>query len=890
MIIPHRFIANFLAPTHYPPNFLPLSQSFRNLLWSSNNGLPPDITDFDQYDNPQSLPQSFKSLLDILQFNEWHEERYPSLIEKVSVLSPSKRAVCATVAQCILSKPALLSALLDHNGVCDTTVEVLIVLVQSGKAKDDEPNLSLTEHAVNTLMVNIVHSPYLRQKIRSDPGLFSCLPPKLSVPPLVSTLSGEGMSLGSKKKDTIEQSITSVTLIALTHMCKVSTIKPFEIVDSAVDTICEIEGKQGEKDIAGNSNWRGDAPPSSVWNVKNICTKLGRSWRHCLLSSDAPPTSDGKFAEFLVASAQCMFKYPSSQAPLMLFGALIGDGSALIDIVTPNENSSLGCSDVGGIDSRTRRLKRVIYLATSALLAQGVEELERTLPLGNDENGDKATVFERLSPLLMLRRVPFNYFRLLHYTFNGYRERCQENLRSLANAISLRLNIHLDFETGDALSLHHDTTAEERRLSAELAGSCLPFSQRETQEKHTNMPCYHILWSLDSCIGRICIPSFRGAMHYLLVPLQPENSLEGRTRFREMRVNSLRSARTALYASCHHTPQARGIDDGRGLFVVASFAFFVLLIPIAENEDEDLVMLRTGCIEFFAICEESMSQWCASSKLHKDYCKPALDKDSLVEVESASHAFIRSPQSFVAALSLIHTLLIQAVTGTIPKKWIMINIRNFCDSHLLCKVLHGEGVDVKVAASSKILFLNAFVLSSSRCPVDDGTLYHFAKHVLPSAIFWGTDWMDHSEANICHNAPCVTALLQLVFTLLTRGKRFGCLLECNGHSDLSLEQKIRKVHGWALKAVRIKGCSDKSIENHSLMELRLAGLKIMLAIIAITKISDEQCFGRYFGPDMLVETFAVLRMANTDKNKNINTLAGHILKGLQQAIHISKDI
>ena len=141
--------------------------------------------------------------------------------------------------------------------------------------------------------------------------------------------------------------------------------------------------------------------------------------------------------------------------------------------------------------------------------------------LWNDRRRQRLTIFDRLAPLLLLRRTPSFLLRRLWEDETAF-----PYLSRLTNALAERM---------DSGVWSRDTvTPEERRLAAAIAGHALPYS---TSSEKAGL----------SCFQQLCVPAFR-------MLLEASSNGCGKTAL----VGAIHRAKAALYAACHHLALAQG--------------------------------------------------------------------------------------------------------------------------------------------------------------------------------------------------------------------------------------------------------------------------------------------------------------------------------------------
>ena len=428
-----------------------MTNTERGCLWSSNSGLPPDFVSHSDSASV-SVPLSFELLLDELNRNR---------SDALDALDPTDRALCLLVTRCILFRgPSLVNELVKRNGVTPSTVEILAGILsetgQSGacdsKAQSNINNGDLRAVAGSAFLDCIGSSHFAQQKLRSSPELLCSLPIVMVVPRLVSAVSAN-----MDRTDVVTAILPAITRILVSSLP--------DKIDELVRVIIESINRCDEATVASDDDQKLDKPdamPSS-----KLCRKIAGSWRRTLL--DNPACDLNALAEVLSAIAKAMFADPSSSVPLTLFGSVVGDDLSL-QISNDEQASS-------------------VFLAMKNLINQSVNGLCSAASVDN-ETDDAGNIYSRLSPLLLLRRLPVRYFKVAWRASSKDRESFELMLSKLADQLADRLSI-----PGHLKAVF---SPEERRLAAEIAGRCLPFCE------HSSPIC--------SCYERICVPAFSSAL------------------------------------------------------------------------------------------------------------------------------------------------------------------------------------------------------------------------------------------------------------------------------------------------------------------------------------------------------------------------------------------
>lgn len=535
-----------------------------------------------------------------------------------------------------------------------------------------------------------------------------------------------------------------------------------------------------------------------------VCSKFCDRWR-CVLLKDAKLPDTG-FADLLAAIARAISCHPSSVALLAFFGAIVGD-----DI--PVNLSSIECT-------RFR-----VMLAVDRLFKFFADKMDEMQNIEHE-------IFRKLSPLLILRRVPISYFIIS-------KEEAKMRIPSEFHIVSMQVLDYLAsmLEIGPS-SDHKHAVPEERRLAAEVAGRAIGFGQGiqpDKQPASTSQVC--------STFHCICAPSFRAL-------IQESVHLGGQLESKS--ISLVRRARAALYAACHSIPsgldggEESGDDEYRS---TASFAMYVLGLHLDDLEDEvsrEVVQLQTGCIEFFAICLARTVSKETSTKRVGPMLDQSLSRALLDPLKQISDAIIR----------------ILKFGNPLPEdEWICATESYFLtDSTVVVK---------KVSLQAKACLWNSMILVAQRCNADDGSLTTFGNSVLPLIAEYGSEARSSSDEKLDHPLGSAAAL-QTAFTIITRSRSLDCL---EGH-DRPKTIFVRMLQDWALQAIRKKSLG---IGNGA---LRMAALKLLLALVTMDTIEGDNnssipsCLGREQLREILS---AVKELSDHDPDSDIRALSSQIL-------------
>jgi hypothetical protein len=533
-----------------------------------------------------------------------------------------------------------------------------------------------------------------------------------------------------------------------------------------------------------------------------------------------------------------MFVAPSSTVPLALLGCVVGD-EALLDISTQDESLR-------------------VSFAVVSLIRDSLKEMVRAdETVGKSVNAHKETkeqegVFSRLSPLLLLRRIPNAYYNTAWRSISGDYQDLEPLLSQMADQLAARLDISKPPEQSNV-----SFTADERRLAAEIAGRALPF--------YASPSC--------SCYHKICGPAFSSTLCLLKV-IPGEASLSPNT--------SLRVARAALYACCHHVPLAEDMEPGEGIMATVSFVLEVLNAPLAdavvddEGIEDELIQLQTGCIEFIAVCLESTFQ--RRTRQRGNGKRELLGVVSKVEsafnnnLDKADSSAGTGSMSTVEALSVSCSSIVSFLkTGAPIASQLRVASNGFLSG------AEDYEANRHLSPSARTCLWNAFLVVSQRCREAEGRLNSWASLTAPWVLAWGSAHATVDDGDLRHPL-CMAASLQVVFVLLTRTKSFDCLAG-RGTKD-STAASVRRAHEWAITSIKTK---TEIGGDYARTTMRKAALKLLLAIISIDQMGDSNNnLAKWLSPGELGGAFTLLcATANVDADPEVRSLAAHILSTMR---------
>jgi hypothetical protein len=714
--------------------------------------------------------------------------------------NPTSPAICLLTARCIQVRgEPFLDYLLSKNGMRSGTIDVLICIIN----KNGEPRTALVKSVGQHLLDNIATNSHLRSKIKEDNiALFTSLEMEVLVSKLFDLLQDSVAGHGKSEAN----DIAAVTVLLLTNAMATSLGRDLEKFLSLVfDKLSRMIEMEEAKASPGNQ--------PDKW-----FTAFGGSWRRYLVGK-AIAGRDG-FAVMLAAISRLAFRQPGNTTPLKLLGAVVGQG------IQANEIS---------FEEKARYSE-----AAAAIIKECVQQLDACAAEGDSTSKEEdSQLLRRLSPLFCLRRIPIGYFQLLLRDITTF----SSNSELLELFKSLAMHIRERFQ-------NRFYTSNERRLAAEIAGQCLPFTRSNGNASIAACSSFHLLY----------VPAIE----------QFHKGFDSRPTSENELIGHIRTAGAALYMVCHGLPHIGGEVDSRdAILFTASFALEVFGIELsgdpADRVDEEIVHVQTGCIEFLAVCIDTCARHRISPQPADSRHQPALP--ALVEELNADKNCCDPPAvangSNTKSLAQIWRALVDiAADGYSKERWIRsTNERSDLQS----------SEPVIFSAQAQTCVWDAFIIIAQRS-AKGGQLELIAE----TTMSWIVDWANHANnARQTHHPLCMAAALQVAFTLITRTKSFDFW------KKEERQDKIRKVHLWAVQSVR---SVPSNVDNYASGAVRMAGLKLMLAVVTIDQIDGCRMWA-CLAPGEIGEAFSVLRgVANLDRDPQVRQLAGQVLGTMSSSV------
>ena len=526
-------------------------------------------------------------------------------------------------------------------------------------------------------------------------------------------------------------------------------------------------------------------------------------WRSALLQESTSPTS---FSDMVVAISAAIIESPSRCSPISLLSGL----------VKTDKNTSLS-------DNR----KEKIVIATSNLLEFVVSRLSELYVDISNHIKPETSIFDSISPLLILRTLPRIYYQMVHRVAHM----SQSTELILSNLSKLLVKSMRAQATKNDKS---DVGKEERRLLAEVAGHCLPFSSKRANE---TIASEHKVSLFDD----ICMCTFSEVMQIT----------RGKSLLAQQDcIIRVVECKSALYAVCHYVMYAEDGESGTQLIDVADFAMQILqynsFAQVATLLQEEVAMLQSGSINFLAVALDSLSR----RKGNNTQLKSNEEKDE-------------SQISVLKALSIICNNVVSVITTGR-------NYGEFVCSSFLTKseVIVENGKDVHYSPQARIAVLNSLVLLSQMNQDQMSKLKWIALNFLPSLLKWAQQ--GPKDDNI-HHPLCIAAGVQVVYTLLAQLRPFDWF-----HSTKSASQTdfVCSALVCALNLLE----NDQRDNTMASSTLRMAALKLMMSALAIYKASEDESVSNLQSEEIQKAIRTVHNCAsNSDEHPDVQRLASQIV-------------
>jgi len=665
--------------------------------------------------------------------------------------NPSAVVLPKLVAECIhiRNDPSLVDELVSRLTLeCQGTVNIIVHLCQLNPPSPAESrSVNAQDVAAARLIKSLCSSHMVQEALRRNYSLFARFPSSSVIPLLADVLVEVEREVRSNNNASY--------VVETVRRCLISALGCDHFDDSSIQA--DVGGLVGalSRKLSGDNG--GDL-------LNKVCSGLGAEWRRSLL---ADRSSSASYASTLVSIAREMFAHPSEMVPLTLFGSVI-DGSEISLLSEP----------------KTKRLA----LAVVDLLKVSLEELASNRFTSSQE--PDISMFHRLSPLLLLRRIPRHSYRMALLDPET-QDSAITQLGILSSEMAARLDVRSPSE-GDERFF----TSEERRLAAEIVALALPFGSK------TAPGCTGELTRGCSSFDTICLPAFESLRSRLRTSETAANNL----------IASIRSARAALYSVCCVLPFAEDGDGGLALLGVASFVLEILSVghrveDMSQDTVDEFGKLQAGCIDFLSVC------------LRRLYERPRadVDNDTLCATLSATndHQVFEDPSLIQAAKvisAMLHDIVFTGRTG--------VKVCSGGDYGI-----HDPSREQPYSVEARICIWNSFILFSQRCEAT--VLDRHAESTLDWVVRWSTAAGDHVDDSLRHPL-CIAAALKLVLTIVTRLSKTNPNLVIGKESEKSTLSK--DIYRLALRTVKRDFTKYDVYSSHT---VRSVALKLLLLILSV---------------------------------------------------------
>lgn len=750
---------------------------------------------------PDWTPQSFETLLDALHvhstqsFDDNGTQSTQSPNDELQ-LSPTCRALCTVVAKAASRKPMmLLPSILKMDGRVETMIEVVLNMLEMlpSSPSPGEAHNSVYRAASDVLLLNIASVPYLRSRLRSNPSLYTNVPCDVIIPKIVVNLVD---SYAKRKLDAGASSLSGVLCNIMKASVERGRAEHFmRCVLSSLQNV-------GEKETIS---------PTTFLN------KNGSLWRWAVCNDTC--TSDCAYKDILLAAARLMIEMPSNSVPLAALASLV-------------DNQYDGVSSTNDVAAH---FEKRMFIATSGVIHFSMNEL--LTPCNEAEE----SIFSRLAPLLILRRLPRSYYRVVHKSLSSDKE-TRDVVGRLASILSDKWKSLVVKDSPSSLDMEH------KKLLAELLGHCLPLTN-----KGINGSCYSAGAELHvSLYDNIC----KEAFSMILKSLREDRDM---SQFEVDKIpnSDVSQAKIALYAVCHHIPLAVDEDDGEVLIHVASFVFEILnyqptAISGATSTQfiNEITMLQSGCTHFLAVCVDSLSYRKANG------IEAATSTPLIVDIDIQEDSNDSRARNTIkgALLHIFHALVAIITTGECHTG----------DNHTTTQFI----------PSTRTAVLNSVVMMVQSSRADDTRSHWLAYNLLPPLVEWTSKGLDED----IHHPLCLAAALQVIYTVLARCGSFDWISRNSNSGSITMSETnfICRTLQCALTLFHTSGGNETSIAA-----LRLAALKVILTVLALHQSKEferVEDLKRYLSPAEIQKALSAMHgAANVDQNLEVRRLANQIL-------------
>jgi len=539
--------------------------------------------------------------------------------------------------------------------------------------------------------------------------------------------------------------------------------------------------------------------------------KFCGKWRKALLTNKTCEAE--AYSSLLTACGRAMFADPSNSMILQLFGSLIDGDIPILDDPATVSNS---------------RFARAIV----CLVHMCITEFERLHSRENKSTTDVSAVFQRLSPLLLLRKLSHRHFEVAHGEGNF------GTLYDLAKILARNLQL----SPGDTFNADSKLTTEERRLSADIAAVCIPFST-------------------SSAID--CKEYKSGFQMFCEHNISTSLALFESKSYKDVQWKSLK---VSLFIGCRTVQVSPQYIDQRDYSSLTTFAMSVLHNVNDNNPMEEIansiVEVQTGCIEFLATCI------CAIHMFPKQACTKNLpnliqelpqDQEETEVVTTDAHSHCNSNLQYLRNLRQDMLRMIHGQTSI--------------SSYGIHRTTSRE-IQLHKNVPARICLLNALSISSQRCM--SFHLLELSKAIVPSLLAWLSNG---TLGDPLQHPLCVASAMQCLFNTFQRLKSFASLED--SHSNV--QESVSTLFQLSIRAIGKRLDQFTSYEQSA---VRMASLKLLFIIVSLNGSADGISMGAgaaggYIPPSDLMQAFSMLNgVANMDENEDVRKLAAHLLSSM----------
>jgi len=593
----------------------------------------------------------------------------------------------------------------------------------------DSEELSVEDRALleDQLLTYLPKSEYLQRRVHSEVIIFTSIPTQKLIESMFNIFQQENSS----------SYLVSVASLILSKMIILRvSLHHNEVIEAFVNILSKTRDHQ------------------------NVFNKYVRSWRRNLFSDSC---SSSAYQCVIESCARAMFRDPSNEIILNILGGFVGSSQNVINVDDSIRNH--------------------IRMGTEGVVLLASNELHR-LNMSNTSD-----VFARLSPLLLLRRIPHEHYQLcINYNV----------LSDLGMALSYRLGI----STQSANVLQDTTTSDERRLLAEVAARCIPFSSEMSKScKSTGFSifCEEVILSTLSLISISQI-----------VRLKWNN------------------IKIVIYIGCHLlqiSPKSFGNYE-MSTFIIFTLILLNLNVSVEHECYKFITEVQSGCIDFLATC--ICVPYAVSLSLQKQN-QHSLRHELVVEIEKNSTSdFDKSANMLDIYVKGLQTHMLKLIRCE-PTEYLATFMNDFKnlvpdDTYVIARrLLLGHEWN-----ESRVDLLNAFVIASQGCPEEGILSFAYSGPMKELLSFLFSDCLSSTNDSVC-----TASALRFVFNLLQRRKLFDVL------HPIEVEARALATKLFDL-SIRITKHPSSESDAVVLNVLRKEGLKLLMVIISI----DQNDSGR----------------------------------------------